>query len=101
MPVVTRPSCDSGDVTGVGTPSIDAIALGCQACGSAWPCEQRGISSRCGSDDTEDAPEDPAGGTWAYIDREVCRCRKGNNIGRHSRTPRPYERPTKPGTESM
>lgn len=76
----------------------------CEACGHAWTREPKLVCSRCGSedieigayegwayDDIEEAREAPEGGTWAYVDREVFRCRKCNWKWRRSGAPCLYK----------
>src|SRR5438270_12362137 len=106
MALVTCPTCGGDQVrrTDTGAPDHGAIPLQCDQCAHVWSREPRLVCSRCGSDDVEigayegwayddidEAREDPEGGAWSYIDREVFRCRKCNHRWRRSGPPRPYE----------
>src|SRR4051794_17275699 len=88
MPV-TCPQCGGDDISRAGAADGEAIALRCDTCGSEWSREPKLVCNRCASedieiggyegwayDDIEEARDDPSGGSWAYMDREVFRCRK-------------------------
>src|SRR4051794_2824355 len=105
MALVTCPQCGSDDLarSAQSTAAGGEIPLHCQTCGAEFTREPRLVCSRCGSDDIEiggyegwayddieEARDDPVGGSWSYLDREVFRCRKCNARWRRSGPPRPY-----------
>src|SRR4051794_5241438 len=101
----TCPKCGGDDLARVGTEATGAMTLRCKACGEIWSRDPKIVGSGCGSeeievggyegwayDDIEEARDDPGGGSWAYINRKVFRCRNCNHRWRRSGEPRPYQR---------